>query len=449
MENVTGRKYQLKPTQDGFLIANPLGKLRFRMGSGSMHFSRNMQYRTHWPSGEEESFVVPGKIGLSGKKVSFEFSLDDSRAAAGELRRKETSYARLVEGSIKSDNRDLVRGFTWSVLGLEMLRKRFGKSYCYYAGLPWFQQFWGRDLFWVTQSLLSLGRFQDVRQSLAEFAAKADSGRIPNFLAREANAWNAIDATLLWIITLRDYVFWSGDTRFLGEMMPFLKSSLRYLFSRERDGFLQHDADASETWMDTLRRGESAIEIQALYYKALRSSEELLANRREDDLLQEAGRKAVMLGNSFDGRYWNGSFYADRISGGGQVNVRTPNFLVPLAFGMGSHWKEGLAMIESPAFTTPRGVRTRAEGEHDYYPWEYHSGEVWSLTTAWASAAEFAHGRPSKGWGYMKTLVDDMESDALGCVGECWNAADMPSGIYFIRVSSGDAVRSAKATLIR
>jgi glycogen debranching enzyme len=152
----------------------------------------------------------------------------------------------------------------------------------------------------------------------------------------------------------------------------------------------------------------------------------MLKDKKENqDTLDDLSRRSVFLRNSFDGRFWNGDFYADRISNGSMVNIKTPNPLVPLAFGMGSHAKETLDIIESPRFTTARGVRTRAEGEHDYYPWEYHSGVVWSLTTAWASAAEFAHGRREKGWKYLKMLIDDMERDALGCVGECWNAGDL------------------------
>jgi len=50
---------------------------------------------------------------------------------------------------------------------------------------------------------------------------------------------------------------------------------------------------------------------------------------------------------------------------------------------------------------------------------------AWSLTTAWAAAAEFTRGRPQQGWSMMKILAEDTERDALACIGECWNPDDL------------------------
>jgi glycogen debranching enzyme len=174
--------------------------------------------------------------------------------------------------------------------------------------------------------------------------------------------------------------------------------------------------------MDTIRRGPRAVDVQALYFGALNSAARMLALLGQKGLSAEAGEKAASLEKKFDSGFYSSGFYSDVLTDSGRVKTRTANALVPLLFGLGRHSREILRCIESGAFTTPVGVRTRAEGEDGFSPSGYHSGMAWSLTTAWASAAEFAAGRAEQGWGYMKILLDDANRDALGCIGECWDS---------------------------
>jgi glycogen debranching enzyme len=286
-ENVTSRKYQIKKTREGFLMANSLEKLEIRVLEGKAEIIRNTAYRTHYPSGEEENCVVPGTIKVSGRRIVLAVSAGRMQdfGFRQELAKKERVYAALAKGKIKSNNQELVRGFGWSILGLELLRKKMGSISCYYAGLPWFQQFWGRDMFWVIRSLLSLGYDSQVRGILKAFAERMDRGRIPNFVSfREKSAWNSIDASLLWIIAMKDYVFRTGDRRFLQEMRSSLEKVMIHVLDRDidNDGFIEHDMEASETWMDRLRRGEKAVEVQALYFKALCALEDLFMLLKAD-----------------------------------------------------------------------------------------------------------------------------------------------------------------------
>jgi glycogen debranching enzyme len=434
-ENLTGREYQLKNEKDRILVANQLGKLEFRVLEGSMAFVRGAMRRTHRPGGDEQDYMTPGHITVSGKKVVFTVSAGGLLVSdyARDLRDKEDYYTGLVAGKIKSDNEDLVEGFSWSVIGIELLRKSAGKSTCFYAGLPWFQQFWGRDIFWVLQSLLSLGYFEDVRNCLEFFAKKMENGRLPNFLSfREKSSWNSIDASLLWVIALEDYLLQTGDMPFLMKLKVPLIKVMHYLFDRDcdGDGFIEHDQESGETWMDTLVRGDKAVEIQALYFKALCNIEDMLlaifsmkADKSISKMLSSINDRIFLVRNSFDSLFYEDGFYADRVSKGRKVSTRTANSLVPLLCGISEHHADVLRTIESRDFTTDRGVRTRAEGEREYIPWGYHTGMAWSLTTAWASAAEFACGRTEKGWDYLMKLIEGMRADALGCVGECWDSS--------------------------
>jgi glycogen debranching enzyme len=173
--------------------------------------------------------------------------------------------------------------------------------------------------------------------------------------------------------------------------------------------------------MDSLRRPSRAVEIEALYHRALSSAARLLVmmGPQATALTVRIKEEAKKLEDAFDRSFFRSGFYLDRIPavpGGG----RTANALIPVLCGFRAHEKEVLDAIESGDFTAPAGVRCHALGEG--FSNGYHTGMVWSLTTAWASAAEFAAGRPEKGWEYLKTLISSMEGDALGAVGECWDS---------------------------
>jgi glycogen debranching enzyme len=432
-ENMTPRLYSVRKSGKALTIYNSLGSLRVS-GTPDLRFEEAPVYREHHPSGEPQNYFIPGRITASGKSIAFAFtpSLTSERPSAPNLEKslKENQHSlSALKGLIKTDNRLLKRGFLWSVLATELCRKKSQGLTSWYAGLPWFQHFWARDIFWVVPSLTALGYFRDVRKTLEFFASFSENGRIPNQVSEtEGRHMNALDPTPLWITSLENYVMNSGDIVFLRRMRPYLEASMRYLFSRDTDGdgYIEHDQDFPETWMDTLKRDSRAADIQALYYRALLSAHTLLSllpGRK--DLLGEISSRAVFLSNNFERDFFHNGFFADRLFWGQAVAIRTANALVPLLCGFRGHSREILDAIESEPFTTGMGVRTRAGGEAEFDPGGYHTGASWSLTTAWACAAEFLAGRPTKGWRYLKTLLKDMDRESLGCIGECWNSSSL------------------------
>jgi glycogen debranching enzyme len=430
-ENVTRREYKAARKGSSVEIRNSLGSLWVGF-LGRFGFESNSFYKTHYPSGEQQTCFLPGNLTSIGKRLVFSFSRDRDGGIGNYkslLKSREDHYRKLTEG-FYSDNSQLAKAFRWSIAGIDMLRKSFGKRDCFYAGLPWFQQFWGRDVFWVLPSLISLGYFREARDALELFSEKNRDGGIPNFVSKEENIWNSIDSTLLWIISLYYYVLWSGDLKFLKRMKPRFLNAIGFLFEREDDdNFIQHDQYASETWMDTLKRDSKAVEIQALYFRALECAENLLLLLRTKSWPMKAVNQRVFaIRESFDRVFFERGFYVDRISESKDY-TRTANALVPLMSGFSSHSSEVLYAMETSNFTTQKGIRSRSLAEQGFSPGGYHTGSVWSLTTAWMCAAEFMAKRTEQGWKYLRYLMDDMEQDSLGCVGECWDSYNFnPTG---------------------
>jgi len=431
-ENKTSREYFLKAGEKSLAVWNGLGKLYLDALEGEMMFKENPTYKEHSPAGEEQNCFIPGRIFLRGKKIAIALvpavgdesvkRLTDYRK---EFKKKVKYYEGLVEGKIASDNNILVRGFKSAILDAELLKKNAGGFDCYHAGLPWFQQFWARDVLWIIPSLVSLGYFRDARSCLLHFAGQKQGG-IPNFISEtEGSPSNAIDSTLLWLISLEYYVMASGDIAFLKKMKNPMTRLLNFLFSRDMglDGFIEHDLTANETWMDTLRRSSKAVDIQALYFRALKSAEDLLEILGFDEspeLVEDLDKRISMLKNAFDESFFSDGFYLDTISTAGKSEMRTANSMVPLLCGLRVHENQILDFIESDMFTTKVGVRSVAFGAG--FQNGYHTGMVWSLNTAWASAAEFTAKRTEMGWKYMKILINDLDRDALGSIGECWDS---------------------------
>lgn len=154
-----------------------------------------------------------------------------------------------------------------------------------YAGLPWFNEYWGRDQFIALPgAVLVTGQFDTARNILLSFAQFQNSdeaskyfGRIPNILAPENVDYHTTDGTPRFIIQLQDYVKYSGDTAIIRQLYPnvqhSIEGSIKYWVDDK--GYLKH-AD-NETWMDARDsnlesyspRDTRANDIQALWYNQL------------------------------------------------------------------------------------------------------------------------------------------------------------------------------------
>jgi len=154
-----------------------------------------------------------------------------------------------------------------------------------YAGLPWFNEYWGRDEFIsFPGAVLITGQFETARKILKSFAEyqNADKnskffGRVPNIVNPQNIDYHTTDGTPRFIIELLDYVKYSGDISLIKELYSNIQNSIEGSVKNWMDdkGYLLH-AD-NETWMDArdanlvsyTPRSSRANDIQALWYQQL------------------------------------------------------------------------------------------------------------------------------------------------------------------------------------
>ena len=160
------------------------------------------------------------------------------------------------------------------------------------AGYPLFSD-WGRDtMIALPGCCLATGRYEDAKSILRTFLSYEKDGLVPNLFPEGAvqPMYNTVDAALLLIDCLWQYVQRTGDSGFIREAWPVMER----IISAYRKGTHHHigmDEDClihagggldQVTWMDvcvngilpTPRHGKP-VEINAYWYNALRIMEAL------------------------------------------------------------------------------------------------------------------------------------------------------------------------------
>jgi len=214
---------------------------------------------------------------------------------------------------------EITDAVAWAQVSLDALvTNQRGKGI--WAGLPWFNNYWGRDTFIsFNGALLCSGRFPEAKEILLSFAGfqrtdKNDSwyGRIPNRVTNKEIIYNTTDGTWWFIREVYEYLLYSGDMDFVQAIFPVIKRAITGALQYRIDAnfFLIHD-DA-ETWMDAKGpegawspRGNRAVEIQALWYTSLQIGAKLALIVDDRPLFEHWMAIADSLKRNFIDYYWN------------------------------------------------------------------------------------------------------------------------------------------------
>ena len=439
-ENWHERIYKVNAEKDKVIISSEKGSLIFAsFPSGDFYWEEI--YKEHYPKELQRCFI-PGnyKINLTlapkvKKDILFVFSCGENEAEAltnfenckntviSSLIEKEEKMESILSNSeISSNSNEIDELFKWSVISLEKLSFESDFGIGYFAGYPWFTQFWGRDLGWILPAVIDYGNFENAKYCLRILAKFQKDGLIPNLIYPNGKVdYNSADATPLWLIALHHYIYNSADIRFLFEMEENILKILEwYKQNADKNGFVDSDRT---TWMDTLKR-KKAVEIQVFWFKALKCIGDLLKLLGRSEMKSKVEKLAEKLEKNFEVHFWNKkeNFYFDSINN----NAKTINSIFPLIFDISKKYrvKKVLERIESEEFTTKFGVRTLSKDEVGYNPFSYHKGSSWGWIVGLVACAEFKANRPEKGFEYLKILHDKLNQNCLGAIDEAWNPED-------------------------
>jgi predicted glycogen debranching enzyme len=307
---------------------------------------------------------------------------------------------------------------------------------------------------------LTTGRTDIARNILLAFAKHVDRGMLPNLFpdAGETPEYNTVDATLWFFEAIRALTEKTGDSRFvrenfydvLCEIIDWHVRGTRYGIRMDDDGLLQAGEPGVQlTWMDakvgdwvvTPRYGKP-VEIQALWYNALRIMQEFAEEFEDHERARQYALMASKATQSFNALFWNeaGDCLYDVVQGGARDSAIRPNqiFAVSLPFPILAHDKaRSVVEVVERELLTPVGLRSLARGDSQYRPvyeggslqrdGSYHQGTVWPwLLGPFISAYLRIHNhRPEakeRAAEWLRAFEAHLEEAGLGQVSEIFDA---------------------------
>jgi predicted glycogen debranching enzyme len=346
------------------------------------------------------------------------------------------------------------------------------------AGYHWFTD-WGRDTMISLEGLtLCTGRHSEAGYILRTFLHYVKDGLIPNMFPEGHNEglYHTADATLWFFHAMDRYVQVTGDRLTLRHAIPkFLDIVAHHLRGTRfnigvdpRDGLLKQGAEGYQlTWMDakvegwvvTPRRGK-AVELNALFYNALRLMERWLREENDEPRANEMAQHAKRVYDSFNQRFWNAQAnclydVVDCEHGGDDPAIR-PNQVLAISLPHPvldpQKWRTVLDVVQR-LLVTPVGLRSLAPGHPDYKPnydgdlrsrdAAYHQGTVWGwlagpFADAWMKVHPddhrgveqliegFAAHLSEAGVGQISEIFDaERPFTPRGCIAQAWSVAEV------------------------
>lgn len=317
--------------------------------------------------------------------------------------RRERMEKLLRDTYVKTGNARFDKALAWAKLSLDALMMNQG-SKGIFAGLPWFNNYWGRDTFIALPgATLVQGRFTDAKQILQSFAdfqqldsSSTDYGRIPNIITTTDKAYNTADATPRFVMMAREYVERSGDTTFMAEIYPTIIRSIDGTLKYHCDslGFLVHGDQ--ETWMDAAGpdgcwspRGNRANDVQALWAQQLEAGI-WFASRFGDAISADLWNKQLQkLKKNFAPYFILNGVVADRLRQDGSQDMQLrPNQIFTSPLLSERERSEVLRSVVNN-LTYRYGVASLSQDDPNFHPYHqyepyypkdaaYHNGTVWT-----------------------------------------------------------------------
>jgi predicted glycogen debranching enzyme len=280
-----------------------------------------------------------------------------------------------------------------------------------------------------------------------------------------------VDATLWYVNAVLQFLKYTGDFKFVQKRLwEGLKAIVNchekgtaFGIRLDSDDLLAHGPRL--TWMDAEVDGEAvtpragkAVEIQALWYNALKTVQ-LLANKFEETSLAEkyAGM-ACEARESFNEKFWNGESGClfDVVEASGADASLRPNQVIAVALDftmLDNDKNEQVVDVVHRELLTPFGLRTLAPGDTRYrgmYVGDrrsrdqaYHNGTVWPwllgpYVTAFRKAKSnseyelknlliplFTQQISQAGLGTISEIFDgNLPHTPRGCIAQAWSVAE-------------------------
>lgn len=421
---------------DGIVTVAPgQGATQFMALAANVPFALEdgLLLRAHAPTA---SFTVVAAFGASAVEAAGRARALAAGDPIGDERR--ATHAALTSSYLATSDPEYNKALNWAKAASRVfVVDEYGAGI--WAGLPWFRENWGRDTFIALPgTLLVSGQFADARAVLANFARfqnlrtprDQDYGRIPNRVSPDEIIYNTVDGTPWMLREAYEYIRYTGDKAFAGEMyklaVPYFEGAIANYV--DADGLLKHAA--SDTWMDARvenpthqpwsDRGPRANDIQALWYTALDTGAWLAEQAGDRQRALEWRALAAKARASFLRLFWDGSTMADRLRADGSRDLKVrPNQLMLAAIPFDDFIPGAVqARVTKNAVSQllyPYGIASLSQDDPYFHPRHenpafhhkdaaYHNGTIWGWNAGFTVTALNRFGYQDLSWQLTQNL---------------------------------------------
>ena len=369
----------------------------------------------------EENHVVPGRYEIEidpneEKEISFICSTEENieELDARALILKETIRMTKIfnkSGLLGSDKDELIKTFLIATDNFIIKRPLFN-TYSAIAGYPWFLD-WMRDTLISFEGLfLVTKRFDNAKKVLQHCIRDIKYGLIPNTYSEDdyRPLYNSVDASLLFFEQVKKYLEYTNDYQFvMQDIYPKMENIIENYAKgidldnnniyMDTDGLIVSGTENTQnTWMDakyagiavTPRNGK-AVEINAMWYNALKIMQELAISNNETDKAKKYEKMATKCKKSYQSQFYNKrrKCLYDVL---GDSKIR-PNQLFALSLTypvLDATSEEARNMFETVTkkLLNNYGLKSLAKGEENYVEvyegdgcrrdFSYHQGITWT-----------------------------------------------------------------------
>lgn len=311
------------------------------------------------------------------------------------------------EKSKRSSREDFINSLKTSA---EQFYNKCDDGYYLLAGYPWFK-YRARDQFVALPGTTLYAGHEDVFESVMERAGVAlgefMNGLEPTTKLREVDA---PDVLLWYVWAVQQYALYKGIDGAVARYSGMVFNIVNFLRRQCHPNLFLHDngllytngKERPATWMNATENGFPitprtgyVVEINALWYNALKFASEMAAVLKLDNQSDLFGYQSEFTGRSFVDKFWNGSYLYDYVDGDHYDCEVRPNmiFAVSLPFSpLSRQQQKAVVDIVIKELLTIKGLRSLSPKSGMYRPFyvgrqldrdrNYHNGPVWPWTTA-------------------------------------------------------------------
>ena len=374
----------------------------------------------------EENHIVPGRYEIeipknTEKEISYICSIEniekikkEEKPNVKEMIKEEKSRLKtIIEKSElvnRGENEEIIKSLIIASDTFIVKRPKYN-LHTMLAGYHWFLD-WGRDSLIAFEGLLlKTKRYDIAREILLMYTHDIKEGLVPNGYSEEDDKplYNSVDASLLLFEEVQKYIQYTNDYEFIKENIfekldNIINNYIKGIELDDNNIYIDNDGlivsgtkNTQNTWMDakigdyavTPRNGK-AVEINSLWYNALKIMENLCKKfdkKQDEKRYKEKARKAKI---SFEEKFYNKKRKClyDVL---GDSKIR-PNQLFSLSLTYpvidpNSEIADNIIKVVDKKLLNSYGLKTLAKGEENYIDkyigdsfrrdMSYHQGITW------------------------------------------------------------------------